>query len=131
MMMTFQTATATPLFSTMWTPDSAGAYAGTCIFLVILAVAARLLVAFKATQEGRWHSAALKRRYVAVSGKEPLSERIRTDQGGKQMVLSENGVEESVFVVERRDAEAKPWRFSVDPVRAVIDTVIVGVGYLL
>ncbi|VUC32323.1 unnamed protein product [Clonostachys rosea] len=131
MMMTFQTDSSTPLYSNLWTPTSGGAYAGTCIFLVILAIVARLLVAFKSSQETRWANQAAERRYIAVNGKEPLAERITRDRDAKQVVISENGVEENVFVVEKKTHEARPWRFSVDPVRAALDTVIVGVGYLL
>ncbi|KLU83211.1 copper transporter [Magnaporthiopsis poae ATCC 64411] len=46
-------------------------------------------------------------------------------------VLSSNGVEEDVVVVKKHTTTARPWRLSVDPLRAVIDTVIAGTGYLL
>lgn len=133
MEMVFQTDQATPLFSSAWTPRSSGAYAGTCIFLVVLAVLARVLVAFKAAQENRWAAQDARRRYVAVQGKGPLAEQIARDPEAKtQVVLSENGVEETVYVVEEgRHSSTRPWRFSVDPVRALLDTVIVGIGYLL
>jgi hypothetical protein len=132
----FQTDTATPLYGSMWTPSSPGAYAGTCIFLVALAAAARLLVAAKSVQEARWRDQAARRRYVAVNGRAPLAERMVSGDLGldaRQLVLSANGLEEKVFVVEQRPADAarRPWRFSVDPVRAAVDTTIVGVGYLL
>ncbi|KAK8141467.1 hypothetical protein G3M48_010481 [Beauveria asiatica] len=62
----------------------------------------------------------------------PLAEAVVHDPEAKTMVLSANGVEESVVVVARKEAAAaRPWRFSVDPVRALLDTTIVGVGYLL
>lgn len=132
MIMVFQTDTATPLYSNAWTPGSSGAYAGTCIFLVVLAVIARLLLAFRTLQEARWLDRDANRRYVAARGTAPLAERLSHDTDAKQqMVLSENGVEETVVVVERKKTVARPWRFSVDPVRAALDTVIVGVGYLL
>ncbi len=131
MAMVFQTNKATPLYANSWTPDSAGAYAGTCIFLVVLAAIARLLLALKNRQEARWLDRDARRRYVAVNGKVPLSEHVARDPDAKQMVLSENGVEETVFVVAKQGSMSRPWRFSVDPVRAVMDTVIVGVGYLL
>lgn len=47
------------------------------------------------------------------------------------MTLSENGVEENVMVVKTRTMGVRPWRLSVDPVRAVMDTIIAGVGWLL
>ncbi|KAM0560960.1 hypothetical protein ACHAPJ_003458 [Fusarium lateritium] len=131
MAMVFQTETRTPLYSDSWTPTNAGTYAGTCIFLAILAIIARCLVAVKAVQEARWLDREAARRYVAVNGKIPLSEQIASSPDARRMALSENGVEETVVVVERKQAATRPWRFSVDPVRACLDTVIVGIGYLL
>ena len=131
MMAVFQTSTATPLYSTAWTPGSTGAYAGTCIFLIALAVVLRGLLAAKGFQEQRWLDAELNRRYVVVQGKLPLSEQVSRDSMAKRMVLTENGVEEEVMVVGKKHVHHRPWRLSVDPVRAVIDTLIAGVGYLL
>lgn len=133
MAMVFQTDIRTPLYANSWTPHHAGAYAGTCIFLIALAVIARLLVAFRARQERIWADHDARRRYVVVNGKEPVAERLSRDSDAKSatMVISENGVEERVVVVEKKDGATRPWRFSVDPVRAAMDTVIVGVGYLL
>lgn len=131
MAMVFQTQQATPLYSDAWTPRGAGAYAGTCIFLIALSVAARLLVALRTTQEARWADRDARRRYVAARGRVPLAEAVAHDPHAKEMVLSANGVEETVCVVARTTTAARPWRFSVDPVRALLDTTIVGVGYLL
>lgn len=131
MAMVFQTQTATPLYSDAWTPRSTGAYAGTCIFLIVLSVVARLLVALRTTQEARWLDRDMQRRYVAAAGRVPMSEAVAHDPDAKRMVLSVNGVEEDVVVVARKTHVTRPWRFSVDPVRAVLDTTIVGVGYLL
>lgn len=128
----FQTVRDTPLYSAVWSPASEGAYAGTCIFLVVLAIVARLLIAYRSVQEARWHDRHVRSRYVAAAGKAPLAERVSQDPDAKSsVVLSENGVEETVMVVQRKDVAPRPWRFSVDPVRAALDTVIVGVGYLL
>lgn len=131
MTMIFQTETGTPLYANSWTPNNAGSYAGTCIFLAVLAIVARALVAFKAVQEARWLDREAARRYVAVNGKIPLSEQIASSPDARRMTLSENGLEETVVVVERKRAATRPWRFSVDPVRACLDTMIVGIGYLL
>ena len=130
----FQTSIATPLYSTRWTPSSTGTYAGTCIFLIALAALFRGLLALKAWQEARWLDRELNRRYVVVHGKPALPESLSRDSLAKNMtmVLSENGVEETVVVVGKRTStHARPWRLSVDPLRAAIDTVIAGVGYLL
>lgn len=131
MHMTFFSNTSTSLYSTTWTPRTVGEYAATCIFLIILAMIFRGLLAAKAWKESEWLDAEFKRRYVAVVGKGPQSERISSDVDSKRMTLSENGVEEDVMVVGRRTGGVRPWRLSVDPIRAAMDTVVAGVGYLL
>lgn len=131
MYMTFYTSTMTPLYSTSWVPTTTAAYAGTCIFLIILATLFRGLLALKAWKETAWLDAEFNRRYVVVAGKPTKTERISQDSDSKRMILTENGVEEEVMVVKKRGVDVRPWRLSVDPVRAVMDTVIVGVSYLL
>jgi len=133
MMSVFTTVMATPLYSTAWTPTTTGTYAATCIFLIVLAALFRGLLAAKWWQENRWLDRELNRRYVVVNGKAPLAENLSRDSLAKHgnVVLSENGVEENVVVVKKRTFGPRPWRLSVDPVRAAIDTVIAGVGYLL
>jgi hypothetical protein len=131
MSMTFFTSTTTDLYSTMWSPTSTGRYAGTCIFLIILAAIFRGLWAMKAWRESAWLDAEFNRRYVTVAGTLPKVERIALDSGSKRMTLTENGVEEDVIVVEKRSMSNRPWRITTDPVRAVIDTILAGIGYLL
>jgi DNA-binding transcriptional LysR family regulator len=128
----FQNIRSTPLYSLSWTPTSTGAYAGTCIFLVLLATLMRVLLAGKSYLEARWLDRELNRRYVVVNGgRPPLAQRLSQESDVKRAVLSENGLEEDVFVVGRKKAIVRPWRVSVDPLRALIDMVIAGVGYLL
>lgn len=115
----------------MWTPSTDAGYAGTCIFLILLATLFRGLLAVKAWKESAWLAAETNRRYVTVAGKGPKSERISEDSDAKNMTLSENGVEENVMVVKNRSMGVRPWRLSVDPVRAAMDTVIAGVGWLM
>jgi len=93
----------TPLYSSMWTPKSVGGYAGTCIFLVVLATIFRALLAVKAWKETAWLDAEFNRRYVTVAGKLPKSERIVEDSDSKKMILSENGVEEDVYGGEEEE----------------------------
>lgn len=131
MMVAFQNDMFTTLYAEAWTPTGMGTYAATCIFLIFLAVAFRSMIALKGLQESRWLDAELQRRYVTVNGKLPLSERMSQDSLAKNMTLSANGVEEDVVVVKKKNTHVRPWRLSVDPVRALIDTSIVGVGYLL
>lgn len=131
MIMVFFTGTGTPLYSYGWTPSSVGAYAATCIFLVLLAVLFRALLAGRALKEARWLDQEMNRRYVVVQGRQTLGERVMRDSESRKAVLSENGIEEDVVVLKKRHTHVRPWRLSVDPLRAVMDTVIVGVGYLL
>ncbi|KAF9879361.1 ctr copper transporter [Colletotrichum karsti] len=132
MMMTiFQTNIKTPLYTENWTPNSVGTYAATCIFLVFLAFGLRSMVALKSIQEKRWLDKDFKRRYVKVNGKLGMAGQMSQDSMAHKMVLSENGVEENVTVVQGQHGIWRPWRFSVDPIRALIDTSIAGVGYLL
>lgn len=131
MMAVFQMDMRTPLYSTGWTPQDARGYAGTCIFLIVLAALLRGLIAAKYFAEQKWLDKELQRRYVVVNGKQPLAQKVSTDSLTKKLTLTENGVEEDVMVLEKRHTHLRPWRFSVDPLRAVMDTVIAGIGYLL
>ncbi|RJE18241.1 Copper transporter [Aspergillus sclerotialis] len=132
MAMTFTNTHDTPLFSNLWTPASDGSYAGTCIFLIILAIIDRCLFAFRAIMERRWLAAHLNRRYITVAGKTPEAGRIDSDPEAKHASLvTAQGVEESVKVVERTTSVIMPWRFSVDLPRALIFLCITGVSYLL
>lgn len=133
MMSVFQNDPKTALYSSGWTPQNAAGYAGTIIFLILLAVLFRCMLAAKARQEARWLDAELNRRYVVVNGRLPMAERAASVESlaKPRAVLSSNGVEEDVVVVKKHTTTARPWRLSVDPIRAVIDTVIAGTGYLL
>jgi Ctr copper transporter family len=132
MVMTFFESQTTPLYSTSWTPSSAGAYAGTCIFLVILASASRCLFAFKAVLEQRWLAQARNRRYVLVKGKGTEAEKIESDPAAKVgALITTNGVEEKVKIVRSDARGVVPFRLSVDVPRAALAVVMAGVGYLL
>lgn len=131
MMVAFTNDMATPLYSMAWTPNSMGTYAATCLFLIALASIFRGLFALKAIQESRWLDQELNRRYVVVNGQLPMHQNMSHESLKQNMVLSANGVEEQVMVVKKTTSSPRPWRASVDPLRAAIDTVLAGVGYLL
>ncbi|RMJ22240.1 Copper transporter [Aspergillus sp. HF37] len=133
MAMTFSNTHNTPLYSTLWTPSSDGAYAGTCIFLIILGMLDRGLFAFKAIMERRWLAAHLERRSIVVAGKTPEAGRINADPDAKvASLVTAEGTQESVKVVQRATIpEPLPWRFSADLPRALIVLCITGVSYLL
>jgi solute carrier family 31 (copper transporter), member 1 len=129
--MTFFSDTTTPLYSMHWQPMTSGQYAGTCIFLIFLSIISRLLTATRTFIESRWHQQALRRRYIVVADKQPLSERVISDPNGSQATLTTNGVDELVRVVQARPKMPVAWRFSVDLPRALLVTVQGGVMYLL
>lgn len=135
MSMVFTTDHRTPLFSAAWTPTSPAAYAGTCIFLVVLAVISRLLLAYRSDLEATWHARAVNRRYITVAG-ETQADRERQnglDEKADEATLTTRGLDERVRVVRtaRSRVQGAPWRFSTDLPRACIFTVQAGVGYLL
>lgn len=132
MSMVFTNTHDTPLFSSAWTPSSSGTYAGTCIFLIVLAIIDRCLLAFKATLERHWLAAHLNRRYVAIAGKSTEAGRIDADPDAKvASLVTAQGVEESVKIVRSISSAPIPWRFSVDLPRAGLVLCIAGVSYLL
>jgi len=131
MAMIFYNSHTTPLYSLQFAPSTTGGYAGACIFLIILSITFRGLFAVKHLLEARWANQAWNRRYIVVADKTPLSERLERDPDAKHAVLSANGVEEHVRVVQQANRGVQPWRFSVDLPRAALVTVIAGVGYLL
>lgn len=137
MTMVFTNGHHTPLFSSQWTPTSAGGYAGTCIFLVVLGILSRTVVAYRHVLELKWHDRATTRRYVVLAGETPEDREKQLARGhpsgNEEATLTFRGVEERVRVLRtsRRGLEMQPWRFSVDVPRAVVFTVQAGVGYLL
>jgi copper transporter 1 len=120
MMMAFFTSNSTTLYSMAWTPSSKGQYAGTCVFLILLGTIFRALFALRAIQEAKKLEAERKRRYVIGSGMKKKS-----DDDSKEPIMTESGV------LEVPAREVRPWRLSTDVPRAIMDTIIAGVGYLL
>jgi Ctr copper transporter family len=132
MEMAFTNSHTTPLYSDSWTPTSEGGYAGTCIFLVILGMTLRLLFAAKALLEQRWATQARNRRYVVIKGRQPEAEKIDQDPDAKEgFLMTAQGIEEKVKVVQASSKPLLPFRLSVDIPRAFLTTVIAGVAYLL
>ena len=100
--MTFFTSTNTPLFSTAWTPDSTGQYAGTCIFLIALAATFRALVAARVNLIGILD-------YF--------------EYGGRRIVMASGE--------EGKTSTVRPWRAKEAVWLASMDVLLGGVGYLL
>jgi hypothetical protein len=137
MSMVFTTDHSTPLFSLQWTPTSTGSYAGTCIFLIVLAIISRLLQAYRHVLKIKWHDKAVQRRYVVLAGEtvEQRERQMGLDNAEKteEATLTARGVDEQVRVLRtsRKGLETQPWRFSTDLPRACVFTVHAGVLYLL
>ena len=100
MMMTFFTSTETPLYSEKWTPSGAGQYAGTCIFLIVLAFVFRGLLALKG--------------FPVLWGR-------------RSGIEYQKGMKD----VESGAADGEPWRVNKALARAILDTILAGVSYLL
>jgi copper transporter 1 len=138
MSMVFTTVHNTPLYSKAWTPTTTGAYAGTCIFLVVLAMLSRLLQAWRHVLEQKFHDRAMARRYIVVRGEQegdqfPDESEAAKEKSEQQAILTSRGLNENVRVVtaKSRSKETAPWRISTDVPRACIYTLQAGLGYLL
>jgi copper transporter 1 len=103
MMMVFFTSTHTPLYSQAWTPTGAGTYAGTCVFIVVLSFIFRGLLALRFWFSELWN-------------------RSRSNEFWNKTSNLELGT-----VNQARE----PWRVNKALVRAILDTVLAGVSYLL
>lgn len=122
----FQSAT-TPLLFDFWKPRNAGEYAGTCIFVVVLATVTRLLFAIRSTPE---HTD---------------SERPRRHQGHRyqlqprqapEQVQEENGDETASSMKEnywdwKNDSRLASRRILSRLACAASETVLAGLGYLM
>ncbi|KAJ5772276.1 hypothetical protein N7520_002805 [Penicillium odoratum] len=115
MSMTFFTSFKTPLYSEDWTPTSKGTYAGTCIFLIVLAVILRVLIAVRPVLEGRLWTDGISH------GSEPL-----IGEHDRQKHIS--GVQKSFQELGRRWSR---WRVNPAAGRATFELILAGVAYLL
>ncbi|KAM0722447.1 hypothetical protein Q7P37_001888 [Cladosporium fusiforme] len=137
MPMAFTNDHSTPLFSAQWTPSTTGGYAGTCIFLIVLAIISRMLVAYRSVLETKWRDLAINRRYITVAGDNPADRERQAapaQEKNDEATLTVRGLDERVKVIRtpaRAGISITPWRFSTDLPRACIYTVQAGVGYLL
>lgn len=137
MSMVFTSDHSIPLFSAQWTPTTTGGYAGTCLFLIALAIISRLLAAWRHTLETKWHDRAVQRRYIVLAGQGSTADRERqldaSAQRSDEATLTTRGMDEKVRVVRtpRSSVQATPWRISTDLPRAGVFTLQAGVGYLL
>jgi len=147
MAMAFTNSHDTPLFSEQWMPNSTGSYAGTCIFLIILAAISRMLACYRQVLEARWYDRHVNRRYLTVSG-EPIVDQEKAvvpeaaskdnnnnnNNDESNATLTLRGVREQVKVIRapiQHGIRVAPWKLDTDLPRACVFTVQHGVGYLL
>ena len=89
-------------------------------------------MAGKQLLEQRWAAMARNRKFVVVQGRQPKSEQVESDPSSKfGSFVSANGTEERVKYVQADGRRALPFRLTVDLPRALLVTLIAGVGYLL
>ncbi|KAJ5999028.1 hypothetical protein N7451_006838 [Penicillium sp. IBT 35674x] len=115
MSMTFFTSFKTPLYSEDWTPTSKGTYAGTCIFLIALAVILRVLIAVRPVLEGR----------LWTDGISHASEPLIGEHDHKKHM---SGAQKSMKEIGRRWSR---WRANPAAGRATFELILAGVAYLL
>ncbi|KAI6782752.1 putative ctr copper transporter [Emericellopsis cladophorae] len=123
MSMTFFLSSRTPLLSTQWTPATDGQYAGTCIFLLSLAVLLRVLLALRPILETRLWRRTAAAASEAVAQSEVDDEKVRLLAGQPRQSLA----------IVKRDVQRKwsGWRVSVATARATYELFVAGIGYLL
>jgi hypothetical protein len=138
MAMAFTNVHNTTLFSNQWAPSTIRAYAGTCIFLIVLALISRMLASYRYILESKWHDSHVNRRYITVSS-EPIGDQEKAAgpeaaSGDNNATLTIKGLREQVRVIRspmQQGVHVAPWKFDTDLPRACISTVQHGVGYLL
>ncbi|KAF8472618.1 Ctr copper transporter [Kalaharituber pfeilii] len=124
MNMAFHNSITDNLFSEAWTPKSVGEYAGIIVFLIVLAIIHRFLVALKSVQDAKWRKRDKSR--VVIVAKDGSTKR-----GESTEVTTEINSTSREDGMTGKSAWSRPWRFSTELPRAVLQTVTTGVGYLL
>ncbi|KAJ5175661.1 Low affinity copper transporter [Penicillium canariense] len=117
MAMTFFTSFKTPLYSNEWTPSSQGQYAGTCIFLIVLAVLLRILLALRPILEGRVWTDSVQ--HSMLGEHLPDASHKTKPVPGLQLSIQELG------------SRWSRWRVNPAAGRATYELVVSGIAYLL
>ena len=130
MRMVLFSSTTTPLYSTSWTPSTRLQYAGTCIFLIVLAAIFRGLFAVRVLLKRKWQGVEKTRRYVIV-GAEGREKETRSSEESKTSIVSGKSDEGNTNVEKKYASGVRLWRTRQDLQHACLDVVIAGVGYLL
>ncbi|KAI2780527.1 Ctr copper transporter family-domain-containing protein [Daldinia loculata] len=117
MAMVFFQSVTTPLYSTAWTPQGQGSYAGTCIFLIVLALLHRILIALRSIIFDS--NPGLHRHSKAISSSDS------DDYPGSRSDLELMGGQ------FRTQWNSHPFKVATETFRALLEVVIGGIGYLL
>ncbi|KAI1340841.1 Ctr copper transporter family-domain-containing protein [Xylariaceae sp. FL0016] len=121
MAMVFFQSMATPLYSMSWMPTGAGSYAGTCIFLILLATVHRILIALRHVLIDARAAPRPAARHMAKVDSLEASETEGYTTGSPEVVGRQL----------RSEWRGHPFRIATETVRALFEVVIGGVGYLL
>lgn len=116
MAMVFFQSVTTPLYSTAWTPQGEGSYAGTCIFLIVLALIHRILIALRSIVFDSNQALHRHRKVVSSDSDDYPGSRSELESIGNQF---------------RSQWNSHPFRVATETVRALLEVVIGGIGYLL
>lgn len=109
MAMVFFNSANTPLYTQSWTPKTAGQYAGTCIFLVILPIICRALL-------------VLRCRFPA------MMEKVHARKHADIFAQPPDDIDECK---QAQTPHNKPFSIKESLLRGVLDTVLAFVGYML
>lgn len=136
MNMLFHTSFKDTLFGPGLTPKTQGHYAGIIIFLIVLTVIYRFLLAFKSISEHNWARRDIARnREVVVAGSTPEGSQENVGDGGRTKEEKEDPdkpkMDLSPVVKEKYHGWGIPWRFSTELPRAVLSAIVAGLGYLM
>ncbi|KAK9370357.1 Ctr copper transporter family-domain-containing protein [Lipomyces kononenkoae] len=121
--MSFHTSFTDFLFAQQWTPSSRGQYAGTCIFLIVLAVIYRMIHVLKHRME-RYYNARARQYSRSMS-----TASLQTEKDG----TFEKSVAGTTAEPDRplQFRNVRPWRVSMDIPLALIQLLLSGAAYLL
>ncbi|KAI0110299.1 Ctr copper transporter family-domain-containing protein [Daldinia grandis] len=117
MAMVFFQSVTTPLYSSAWTPQGQGSYAGTCIFIIMLALLHRILIALRSII---FDSNPGLHRHAKV-----ISSSNSDDYPG---VRSDLELMDGQF---RAQWNSHPFKVATETFRALLEVIIGGIGYLL
>ncbi|KAK7985581.1 hypothetical protein PG996_005183 [Apiospora saccharicola] len=118
MAMVFFQSVTSPLFAKAWTPAGPGAYAGTCIFLIVLATLHRVLIAVRNLV------------FVTVPPGHQKLDLTDEEEAAYRRRYGGTGAD-SVLARIRRALHDNPFRMATETARAFSEVVIGGMGYLL